>query len=175
MMKKPSVVDFSTIPLPPAGGRGLNESVDWEEFGQLARNVWNEGFALRVPGQDKCILNYSVDGDWATPAFFSIPRLTEVDVRVVQPWIEHAAPGVTSVTLPRTPWSDEDIVLYTADKAILPKSAWSRSGRVVTFDMQAAMVFVEYRPKITAFLTQKNHGVNEWTRRVSWSMQFREM
>jgi hypothetical protein len=170
-----SVVDFGGPLLSPGSGRGISESVDWKEFGELGRNVHNEGFAKRVPGEDKCTVSYSCDDDWTTPSFFNARRLTEFTIKLIKPWVEHALPGVTSVTLERTPWSDDDIVVYLSDKTILPKSAWSRIGRVITIPLDAQRTtFIEYRPKITAFLTGKNHSSGEWSQKVSWSLAFEE-
>jgi hypothetical protein len=170
-----TIVDFDTILLSPGSGRAIDENVSWRETGTLGFNVWNEGFAKRIPGVDKCVIDYSCADDWTTPAFFSIPRLAEVELRVITPWPESALPGVTSVTLPRTPWSEDDIVVYKADRSMLPRSAWSISGRVVTIPLDAVnTTFIEYRPRIRAFLTSKGHSKNEWSAKVSWNMQFTE-
>ena len=171
-----SVVDFGGPLLSPGSGRGIQENVDWEEFGALGRNVQNEGFSKRIPGTDKCIVSYSCSDDWTTPTFFGA-RLNydEFTIKLIKPWPEEAAPGVTSVTLERTPWSDDDIVVYLSDKTILPKASWSRIGRVMTIPLDATRTtFIEYRPKITAFLTGKNHDTGEWSQKVSWSMAFKE-
>jgi hypothetical protein len=174
-IKPNSVVDFGGPILSPGSGRGISESVDWKEFGELGRNVNNDGFAKRVPGDDKCTVSYSCSDDWTTPSFFGARRLTEFDVRLIKPWVEHAAPGVTSVTLERSPWADDDMVVYLSDKTILAKSAWSRAGRVVTIPLDPVRTtFIEYRPKIRAFLTGKNHDTDEWSKKVSWSMAFEE-
>lgn len=170
-----TIVDFDTILLSPGSGRAISEHVSWPEKGTLGYNVWNEGFAKRIPGVDKCVIDYSCPDDWTTPAFFSIQRLTEVELRVITPWPESALPGVTSVTLPRTPWSDDDIVVYKGDRTMLPRSAWSISGRVVTIPLDPVnTTFIEYRPRIRAFLTSKDHSKDEWAAKVSWNMQFKE-
>jgi hypothetical protein len=170
-----TVADFASIKLAPGSGRAIDESLSWEEFGDLGRNVWNEAFAMRIPGQDKCILDYSCGEDWTTPTFFAVPRLTEFDIRVIAPWTEVAEPGVTSVTLSRTPWSDDDIVVYLSDKTMLPSTSWSRSGRVMTIPLdETRATYIEYLPKITAFLTSKSHSKNEWSSKVTWNMQFKE-
>ncbi|NKJ77763.1 hypothetical protein [Rhizobium leguminosarum] len=178
MLIRPSIVDFSTIPLPPGVGRGITEAVSWEEFGEFTRDVNGDGFTLRIPGKDKCILDYSCAGDWAAPAFKHLPLHSEIDVTVIKPWHHPVPAGQTSVTLLRTPHSADDMLVFLDDKTFVTGWTLVHSGgsptRVVTVPAQTRLAYVEYRPRIHGFLTAKNDDGQEWNADVNWNLQIRE-
>lgn len=170
-MKRNTKLDLSTVKFLPGSGRGISESLEWEEHGEFHRDANGTGFVITVPGEDKLLITYTGSGDWAAPAVMHVPLLSEMDVTLIDPWQVPFEAGQTSVVLPRAAWSDEDMVLFLDDKTAVPRAAWSWTGpRIVTLMGQAKPGFVEFRPRTTAFLLQKPKDRGEWTGRVNWTI-----
>ena len=148
-MKKNTTLSLSTIQFLPGAGRGITESIDFEESGELHRDAVGEGFVITIPGADKMTITYTCSGDWAAPAIMHVPLLSELDVILIDPWQVPFEAGQTSVTLPRAAWSDEDMTVFLDDKTTIATSQWTwASPRVVTLFGQSKAGFVEFRPKI---------------------------
>lgn len=174
-MKPNTKLDLSTIKLLPGSGRSISESVDWEEHGELHRDANGNGFVTTIPGEDKLTVTYTCSGDWAAPPAAHIRLLSELEVVLIDPWHMPFEAGQTSVVLPRAAWSDEDMLVFAEDKTPVPRSQWAWSApRVITLTAQAKPGFIEFRPRITAFLIQKPRDRGEWTGKVAWTIALTE-
>lgn len=75
--------------MPPNSGRDVTEAITGSDAGEIVRDANGDAFVLRIPGQpDKVTVEYSGNGDWATPAFEGLQRGDEVTV-VLMGWNLH--------------------------------------------------------------------------------------
>lgn len=164
-------LDLSVAKFLPGSGRNISESLEWEEHGTFQRDANGDGFVITIPGEDKLLITYTCSGDWTAPPLMHVPLLTEVDVVLIDFWQVPFAAGQTSVALPRAAWSDEDMAVYLDDKTLVPPAAWSwPSPKVVSLMGQAKSGFVEFRPKVKAFLINKPRDRGEWSGKVNWTV-----
>lgn len=171
MIKSNTTLDLSLGKFLPGSGRNISESLEWEEHGEFHRDVNGVGFALTVPGEDKLIITYTGSGDWAAPALFHVPLLTEMDVRLIDPWSMPFEAGQTSVILPRPAWSADTLFVFLEDKTIVQPTEFTlASPKVVSMTAQPKAGFVQFIPTARAFLLQKPKDRNEWSARVNWTV-----
>ncbi|MDX0534368.1 hypothetical protein GOC55_12995 [Sinorhizobium medicae] len=171
MLIKNTKLDLSVAKFLPGSGRGISESLEWEEHGEFHRDANGTGFVMTIPGEDKLLITFTGSGDWAAPALMHVALLTEMEVVLIDAWQIPFEAGQTSVILPRAAWSDEDMVVFLDDRTILPRTSWTWAGpKIVSITAQPKSGFVEFRPKITAFLIQKPKDRGEWSGKVNWTV-----
>jgi hypothetical protein len=166
-----TVLDLSTIPLPPGSARGIRERLEVvAPTATIRRTVNNQAISLRVPGEDKYRVSLSCD-DLHLPSLDGLAVGDEVLVACTTELSTRISAGATSAALARTPVAGSVHARRIDGQSV----SVSVNGRVVNISAQAVDVTVFYRPLLTCLVESWSGDSDEWAAEVGWSLELQEV